>query len=129
MALTAGAFDEHREQVLASGCDAFTRKPFQAGELFGLLERLARLRFLRAGDAPPRPGVSQDDLVRRLSATSATSASWQVEFKDAVALGDFGQMEALLDRLRGHDAILHQTLARWAYDYDLEALATLFRPG
>ena len=126
VALTAGAFDENREQVLASGCDAFTRKPFQAGELISIVERLAGLRFLRTVNPPPPRPLSPAEVIQRLS---ATPAGWRDEFEDAVVLGDFGRMEALLERLRGDDAILHKTLARWAYDYDLEALAALFSPG
>jgi signal transduction histidine kinase/DNA-binding NarL/FixJ family response regulator len=125
VALTASAFDDNREQVLAGGCDAFIRKPFQAAELFDMLERLAGLRLLRADAAPPRSGVSPEELIRRLS---ATPADWHAEFRRAVALGDFGQIDALLERIRGDDGILHATLARWAYEYDLEALAVLFSP-
>jgi len=125
VALTASAFDENREQVLAGGCDAFIRKPFQAAELFSMLERLAGLRLLRANAAPPRSGVSPEELIRRLS---ATPADWHAEFQDAVTLGDFGHIDALLERIRGDDAILHATLGRWAYEYDLEALAVLFSP-
>ena len=52
VALTASAFDEDRDHFLACGCDEFARKPFQAEELFAILERRAGLRFVRAGEAP-----------------------------------------------------------------------------
>ncbi|MGB4334096.1 MAG: ATP-binding protein [Chromatiaceae bacterium] len=123
VALTASAFDEQRERVLASGCDAFARKPFQAEELFGLLERLVGLRFLRAGHPPPCPEQSRDELNGRLS---ATPAAWRAELRKAVVLGDFERINTLLEGIRATDAALHASLVQSAYNYDLEAFTALF---
>jgi signal transduction histidine kinase/CheY-like chemotaxis protein len=38
-ALTASAFEEDRQAVLAAGCDAFARKPIDADELFRIMQQ------------------------------------------------------------------------------------------
>jgi PAS domain S-box-containing protein len=123
VALTASAFEEQRERVLASGCDAFARKPFQAEELFGLMERLVGLRFLRTSDPTPRPSLSRDELIGRYC---ATPEQWRSKLRKAVALGDFGRINSLLDALRDTDPALGEVLGQWAYNFDLEAFAALF---
>ena len=123
VALTASAFEEQRERVLASGCDAFARKPFQAEELFGLMERLVGLRFLRTSDPTPRPSLSRDELIGRYC---ATPEPWRRELGQAVALGDFGRINSLLDALRDTDPALGEVLGQWTYNFDLEAFAALF---
>jgi hypothetical protein len=40
-------------------------------------------------------------------------------------LGDFNHITALLRQIQGRDAALDETLAQWAYNYDLEAFAAL----
>jgi hypothetical protein len=41
-------------------------------------------------------------------------------------LGEFDRITALLERIRHDDATLHEALARWAYDYNLDAFMVLF---
>ena len=119
VALTASAFNENRDHFLACGCDDFAGKPFQAEELFAILERRAGLRLIRAGAVPPpRPTLAPDALTQRLTACPRT---WRANLKDAVEVGDFDQITHLLDQIRDTDTALYETLATWAYNYDLNA--------
>ncbi len=123
VALTASAFDEDRARFLAEGCDDFARKPFRAEGLFAILENRVGLRFLRGeGVTPPAPPLSPGAMVARLA---ALPDAWRAELRSAVALGDFNRISTALDRLRDRDAALHEVLAQWAYDFDLEAFASL----
>ena len=123
VALTASAFDEDRARFLADGCDDFARKPFQAEELFAILANRLGLRFLRGEAPPPAPvSLSPAALADRLA---ALPDDWRADLRAAVALGDFERIAAALERLRDRDPALHEVLARWAYDFDLEAFAGL----
>ncbi len=124
VALTASAFNDNRDQFLAGGCDEFARKPFQAEELFDILERRVGLSFLRAQGRPaPDPDLSPEERVGRLA---NCPQAWRAELRDAVALGDFERITALLERIRDLDSALFGTLAKSAYGYDLEAFLDLF---
>ena len=62
IALTASAFDEDREEVLACGCDDFLRKPFKEQELFDMFEKHLDTRFLYAENLrEPQPAKLQND--------------------------------------------------------------------
>ena len=123
IALTASAFNDHRDQFLACGCDDFAAKPFRAEELFAILERLVGLRFIRDGEARSADdALSADTLAVRLS---ACSGQWRAELRGAVALGDFGRITTLIEQLDARDAALRTVLSRWAYRYDLDAFSQL----
>ncbi|MCC7279722.1 MAG: hypothetical protein IT487_15590, partial [Chromatiaceae bacterium] len=95
-----------------------------AEELFAILENQLGLRFLRGEAAPPAPApLSPTALADRLA---ALPDDWRADLRAAVGLGDFGRIAAALEALRTQDAALHEVLARWAYDFDLEAFALLF---
>jgi len=127
VALSASAFTEHRDQFLACGCDEFAGKPFRAEELFEILERRAGLRFVRAGDPPPSAlSLSGAELAAHLD---ACPAGWRADLKNAAELGDFGRITALLETLRETDPLLCAVLAKWAYEYDLEAFTGAFAAG
>ena len=123
IALTASAFNDHRDQFLACGCDDFAAKPFRAEELFAILERLVGLRFIRDGEARSADdALSADTLAVCLS---ACSAQWRAELRGAVALGDFDRITTLIEQLDARDAALRTVLSRWAYRYDLDAFSQL----
>jgi len=123
VALTANAFGENREQFLACGCDEFACKPFQAEDLFAILERHAGLRFIR-GAAPSVPdrGLSLPTLAIHLA---ACPAGWRADLGAAVALGDFIRITALLETLKDTHRALHAALTAWAYNYDQDAFVAL----
>jgi len=45
-ALTAHAFEEEKESILAAGCDDFVRKPFHEQEIFAVMARHLGLKYL-----------------------------------------------------------------------------------
>ena len=45
IALTASAFEEQRQRILAAGCDDFISKPFKVEEIFGKLTEHLNLRY------------------------------------------------------------------------------------
>ncbi|MBP6809201.1 MAG: response regulator, partial [Chromatiaceae bacterium] len=127
VALTASAFEDQRERMLACGCDAFARKPFQAEELFAILEQQAGLRFIRAAAGPAEgTRLSPAALATRLA---ACPAAWRADLKAAVDLGDFGRIGALVEQSGDRDPELQQALARHVYEFDLDALTGLLSGG
>ncbi|MBE9093558.1 ATP-binding protein [Tychonema sp. LEGE 07203] len=46
VALTASAFEEERQNILAAGCDGFLRKPFEAQILFSIIEKYLGVRYI-----------------------------------------------------------------------------------
>ena len=58
-ALTASAFQEDRDAILAVGCDEMVRKPIEQEQLFAVMGRLLGVRFIYAEDKasshPPHP--------------------------------------------------------------------------
>jgi signal transduction histidine kinase/DNA-binding response OmpR family regulator len=61
IALTASAFEEDREAIMATGCDGFVRKPLKEHELFDNIKRLLGVRFrYKARTAESRKGAPLD---------------------------------------------------------------------
>lgn len=54
VAVTAHAFDEHHEEVLAAGCDDLVRKPFREHEIFDAIARYLGIEYLY-GDVMETP--------------------------------------------------------------------------
>ena len=62
VALTASAFEEDRERVLAAGCDEVLSKPVEAERLFEAIGRRLGLRFKFAEIAAPETAPATADL-------------------------------------------------------------------
>ena len=50
IALTAHALEEERREILSAGCNDFIRKPYRESEIYNVLEKHLRLRFLYSQD-------------------------------------------------------------------------------
>lgn len=46
IAITAHAFEEERDQILAAGCDDFVRKPFHLEEIFDVMAKHLKVEFI-----------------------------------------------------------------------------------
>ncbi|RMG10324.1 MAG: GAF domain-containing protein [Cyanobacteria bacterium J055] len=69
IALTASAFEEHRQEILAAGCDDFVRKPFRETELLEKMKQYLGVHYLYAEEAE-NPKNSTEDASGTLDAAS-----------------------------------------------------------
>jgi signal transduction histidine kinase/DNA-binding response OmpR family regulator len=114
IALTASCFEEQRDEVLASGCDDFMRKPFQEAALLEMIARHLRISYVNADAAAPaevdpaRIALLPPDLREALQA--------------ALQQLDVGAVEQALARLREHDTLTADAMAVLASSYRYDAL-------
>ena len=131
IALTASAFEEDREKILAAGCDDFMRKPFREEGIFDLLAKHLGVRYVYEEVAAPllseafdHPAWHEDDpeLVERLA---AQPDEWVSDLQQATILGDLRQMLQLLDQIREQDPELAEALAALTHDFEHERMLML----
>jgi CheY-like chemotaxis protein len=113
--LTASAFDEDRDQVLAEGCDDFVRKPFHEDEIVDKLVQHLGVRFIYespAGDqVGPRPlQVSLD--------FSGLPADWLADLRQAAIEADVDRLVALANRIGEQNPLLVPALMELTSNFD-----------
>jgi CheY-like chemotaxis protein len=124
VALTASAFEEDRERVLAEGCDDFVRKPFREGEIFDMLAKHLGVRFVyeeleRDGE---KRQVTSDLLARDMA---GLPAGWVSDLQEATVKADLNLMLILIDQIRDGDPALADALADLARDFQYQKILTL----
>jgi len=114
IAVTASAFDDLRDQVMAVGVDIYLRKPFRSDELLEALEQCLGLRYVVEG----RPAAAPQGAPLTVPKDVAR------DLRQAVAEGDMGRLAELLTRVPdGSTARSLKTLAdRYDYEQILEFL-------
>lgn len=105
VAVTASAFAEQREEMLAAGMDDFVRKPYSADEIFSCMARHLGVHFVyeqapHAKADPPLPS----------SSLATLSQSLRNDLADSLILGDTGQLARLISHIEQHDATLAKAL-------------------
>ncbi|MGC9395404.1 MAG: ATP-binding protein [Anaerolineae bacterium] len=134
VALTASAFEEDRDAILAAGCDDFVRKPFRENEVFDILTRHLGVQFVyeapEAGDAfAAQAGATAADEAATFTALrtawQALPPEWQADLHQAAVTLDAGRIEALVDDIRPQAPRLADSLAQWMHDFDYEKIIQL----
>jgi CheY-like chemotaxis protein len=128
VALTASAFEEDREVVLAAGCDDFIRKPFREIEIFDALHRHLGVRFIYEIVTPAleaAASVSPEDL---RAAVETLPAAWATDLYQATVALDVDQMLALIETVRSQAPRLSDTLAQWVHNFEYDRLMALIAP-
>ena len=78
-ALTASAFEEQREEILASGCDDLVRKPFLAHSIFETMARLLGVEYIYEQDGEAPALAQQVDLLTEMLADLPPDLRQQLE--------------------------------------------------
>jgi signal transduction histidine kinase/ligand-binding sensor domain-containing protein/CheY-like chemotaxis protein len=124
VALTASAFTQQREEVMAAGLDDFLRKPYRREEIFDCMARHLGVRYLykqasRTAPAEPVGAVTPEAL-------APLSEQLREELANAVVRLDAGPIREVIGRISEQDAQLGAALAncadRLAYTEILDAL-------
>ncbi len=114
-ALTASAFEEDREAVLAAGCDAFVRKPLKEEELFTVMGDLLGVQYVFEEEAEPEEPVATlelDELPAELAA----------ELKQAALALDMDRLHELVGRVQGLSPQLAHALSMAIDDFRFEEI-------
>jgi signal transduction histidine kinase/CheY-like chemotaxis protein/sugar lactone lactonase YvrE len=128
IALTAHAFEEDRETIVAAGCDDFVRKPFREHEIYDALRRHLGIRLLYE-DVTHAPEVAESVSLENLRAAVETlPAKWAADLYQATVDLDAEQMLALIETVRPQAPHLSDTLAQWVRDFQYEKMMALIAP-
>jgi CheY-like chemotaxis protein len=127
IALTASAFEEDRERVLAQGCDDFVRKPFRKGEIYNVLAKHLGVRFVyqESGDQGLAIGErAKEEDAQALSLTTMP-AEWLADLRQATIKANSNQMLTLIDQIRGQNPALADALADLVHDFEYKKIRAL----
>jgi signal transduction histidine kinase/CheY-like chemotaxis protein/ligand-binding sensor domain-containing protein len=143
IALTASAFEQEREAILASGCDDYVAKPFREEEIFARMSRHLGAVYVFDGAAEggvahaktgsvatgrndePAGGVPKS--TGRLSPSSLASVDGELllELREAVVLGDVQALLVVVERIGASDPDLAAQLAALVRAYEFESMQRL----
>jgi len=134
VALTAVAFEEDREAMLADGCDDFVRKPFREEDIFGVLAKYLNVRFkYEESDKEEVEGRKIHELEERLRVREALAtmpSDWLVDMRQAAIEGDLGWMTDLIAEIHKYDqgsqnVALAEALAELVQNFEFEKVLQL----
>ena len=121
-AITASAFVDQRDEILAAGMDDLVRKPYSPVELFNCMGRQLGVHFAREQVVHVNTTLSSSSLAK-LPETLRRALS------EGLILGDSEQLAKLIFRVEQQDATLAKVLVRYveAFNYlpILNALETV----
>jgi signal transduction histidine kinase/CheY-like chemotaxis protein len=123
LALTASAFKEQDEQILAAGCDVVLHKPFNESEIFTAMGEHLGLQFIYEEDSalinqPPLAKLALEDL-------QGLPDKWLDEFLKTARLGDTEAMLSLTETLDTEHAETKAKLVHLIKEFQLEYLIKL----
>jgi signal transduction histidine kinase/CheY-like chemotaxis protein len=126
IALTAHAFEENREQVLASGCDDYVSKPFRAEILFAKMAYHLGVRYLYADTiALPTPAIAVTPPPLQTIDLGIMPAEWSVQMRLAAINLDDEKILQLVDQIPAEHAEIAAVLAELVRNFRLDTILEL----
>ena len=130
VAISASAFEQDRERVLAEGCDDFVRKPFRAEELFEMLAKHLGVRFTYEDVAPAAAVISShgdEPAVKSpaLADLSGVPPALVAELRKATILADTRRLLTAIDQVSRLDPALADDLRSRARRFDYRSILAM----
>jgi PAS domain S-box-containing protein len=130
LALTASAFEEDRQRILAAGADGYLSKPFKEEDLFDAIGRLIGAEYLYHGEGVPETGpAGGNDLGALRAAAAGLSAEMVGQIRETVERADLERLETLCGQMAADQPELARRIREMAARYEYDALIELFSPG
>jgi CheY-like chemotaxis protein/anti-sigma regulatory factor (Ser/Thr protein kinase) len=128
IAITASAFEDTKEQVMATGVDAYVRKPFRMEEICEVLGKYLGLRYVFAGETSPAPGHLEAKPLTGES-LAALPQDMIVAMRQAVAEGNMARLAELIASVEKLDSATAHALQALADQYDYDKLNQWLEKG
>ncbi|MFZ4441289.1 MAG: ATP-binding protein, partial [Syntrophales bacterium] len=128
IALTATAFEDSRQQVMATGVDAYVRKPFRMEEICEALGKCLRIRYIYAGETAPAPDHLEAKPLTGES-LAALPRDMIVAMQQAVAEGNMARLTELIASVEKLDSATAHDLQALADQYDYDKLNQWLEKG
>jgi len=129
VALTAHAFEEEKEVILAAGCDDFVRKPFREKEIFEIMEKHLGVEYIyEEAEVRPAKGEGEpprDALALTPEALAGLPDDLRKELKQATIDLDVDLIQAVIERICKLNGPVGDGLADLANNFQYEKLLAL----
>jgi signal transduction histidine kinase/CheY-like chemotaxis protein len=124
LALTASAFKEQEEKILAAGSDAVLHKPYHEQALFTAMGEQLNLRYVyeETSDLQSQntlPKLDAEDLLH-------LPMEWRDEFLSSAQMGDIDALLSLTRTLPASESEIKTKLDRYINEFQLEYLIKVF---
>ena len=128
IAVTASAFEDDFEQVMATGMYAYLRKPFRTEDLFEMLGKCLDLHYVFADDTADAPGHIK---AAPLTAESITALPKDIveAMRQAVEDGDMTRLTKIVTQVEKIDSATARELRVLTDRYDYEELGQWLEKG
>ena len=121
--LTAHALEDEREEILASGCDDFIRKPYTVNEILDALTHHLGARFVYGEDSTDATETVSLDMTDLDSLPSEL----RLALEQALTRIDMDAVYRAIEAIRPHSQALADTLAPLAKDLQFGRILQLIR--
>lgn len=130
IAVTASAFEEDRQRILAAGADGFLAKPFKDTELFENIGRLTGVEYIyQESAATEKPSRAPEDAAAMSKTAAALPPDLVGQMRSAVERADLDRLNDLVGQLATDYPTFAQRIHEMATLYQYEELINLFSQG
>ena len=119
IAVTASAFIEQRDEMLAAGMDDFIRKPYRFNEIYDCLSKHLNLRFIYENPVNVR---EDNSTVLSEGMLSKLPETLRIQLKQALEILDSERIEEIIDEVAIYDQNLQKTLLCMAENFDYQSI-------
>lgn len=127
IAVTASAFMEQRDEIVAAGMNDFVRKPYRFDEIYESMGRQLGVQYRYADDRDNAPPLAPVPLTAAM--LSVLPQQLCFELKAALESLDSGSIHTVLQQVKLHDASLYQALSALVDNFDYPAILKLLQPS
>ena len=121
ISVTASAFEDNKDEVLATGSNDYLRKPFRADELLAMLAKHLRIQYIYAED--------KNDVAKVNKEFKNFPKEIAHDIQTSVEDGDVAKLKELIDNLEEIDRDAADELRLLAESYNYDKILDLLKEG
>jgi signal transduction histidine kinase/DNA-binding response OmpR family regulator len=118
VAVTASAFTEQRQEMLAAGMDDYVRKPYRATEIYDCLSKHLGVKYHYEDAAEPQ----EQDMTLTPEMLNCLPESLLRDLKEALESLEAGRIEAVIQQIATKDQALNKKLSFLAANFNYPAI-------